>query len=88
MPENGERLRELDDLGRMVDELDLNDESFDDVLERVVERGFAGEPPVWVVLLRISELIVASRFETSRRCSVVASPAFRNRLRKSLTFRA
>jgi hypothetical protein len=46
LPENDERLRELDDLGRMVDELDRNDESFDDVFEPVVDRGFAGEPPV------------------------------------------
>jgi hypothetical protein len=37
--------------------------------------------------LRISELTADSRFETSRRCSVVESLILRNRLRKSLTFR-
>ncbi|MFT5094815.1 MAG: hypothetical protein ACI93T_003658 [Porticoccaceae bacterium] len=45
--ENDERLRELDDLGRTVDNLDRDDESFDDELrDRVVDRGFAGAPPV------------------------------------------
>ena len=88
--ESEERLRELDALDRDDDSLAPEEESLDgdvrNFVDEVVERSFAGFPPVCVVLLRMSELIIESRLKTSDRCSAVTSDTFANRDRKSLTF--